>query len=667
MPEKTRVENIEKYVKKRTSDKIRSCFIRVCCAGIALLIFPVVASSENDNADLRACIQDTFDTWFPEQLRTRSIPCGVVAVVNPHAVVYGRGFGNCDPNQSVPADFYRTQFRVASISKLFVVTAILQLWEQGRIDLNAPVNTYLKSWHLKERYAESTRILHLLTHTGGFDDQFIGMAAPSAEQIPSLGAYLARHMPEQVMPPGRYISYSNHGMALAGHVVECITGKAFSEYARTYIFEPLNMGSSHFAPTPAERAVLAPGYTTRWGGLLPQPYDYPITVPASSLITTGEDICHFLCAMLNGGVYGGHRILQEETVALMQAQHFTHHPDLPGMAYGFEERFFRGHRVLEHSGLISGYASLILLIPEQSLGFFVTCNTDDTGFCFAAGQRFLDATVKEDIRKTVKITEAAGAQERIAEVCGYYRHNRYCRRTFLKLGVIVPQYIQEVRITPGSQPNTLYLRRGSSREELVETAPYFFCKKSADAGSESEIPLADTPRLFFERTSDGCVTHAFLDRSAYERLAWYESRRYQVPFAVGCNGVFVLCLIVLGVRRLRRNNTNPTVSPLGRDAVILCAWTSGLFLSFALGFGLFLLRLDQYRIGTGDLSLLGPPVMTATFAAALVYPLWLVSLTGLVAGELRARTALGIFCVALAAAGYSWLLGYWNLLGYAWT
>ncbi len=176
----------------------------------------------------------------------RHIPGAVALVVKDGTVFFAKGYGFADLETRRPVNPEATLFRVASVSKLFTATAVMQLVEQGKLDLHVDVNQYLESFSLKAGFGKPVTLANLLTHTGGFDDAFLGSAQPLEWEPIPLGKYLSIHMPPRVMPPGDLISYSNHGLALAGYLVERASGQPFAEYVKEHILQPLGMQRSGF-------------------------------------------------------------------------------------------------------------------------------------------------------------------------------------------------------------------------------------------------------------------------------------------------------------------------------------------------------------------------------------------------------------------------------------
>jgi CubicO group peptidase (beta-lactamase class C family) len=370
--------------------------------------------------------------FFEAELRERKVPGAVLVLVRRGEPARAFGFGAADVARGAPVDPERTLFRVASVTKLFTATAAMQLVERGALGLDDDVNTHLRSLRIPDAFGEPVRVRHLLTHTGGFDDRLIGMSASTEDRQEPLLAHLARRMPARVAPPGTVFSYSNYGMALLGAIVEETAGRPYETVVDEAILRPLGMTRSSLAPSAEERAALATSYTIVGGEPAPLAYDFLNVLPAGGLVATGADMGRFASAILAGGAGASGRILRPETVADMLRQHFTHHPTLPGVGWGFLERRHGELTTFEHSGDLGGFASLLFLVPEAGTGFFLSCNVDD----LALRERFVSAFLARYFPAApdprVAAPPAPGAAERAAGASGWYRWNRVTRADLSK-------------------------------------------------------------------------------------------------------------------------------------------------------------------------------------------------------------------------------------------
>ncbi len=306
-------------------------------------------------------------------------PGATVLIIQDGKVTLKAGYGYADVRARIPVDADRTRFRIASISKLFTATAVMQLVEQGKVDLNADVNTYLAGFKIPATYPEPVTLSNILTHTAGFDDKYLGIGAPMASMVEPLGQYLAHSMPPRVLPPGKMFAYSNHGFGLAGHIVESVAGQEFNAYVQANIFDPLGMASSSFGvPYPLPQDIAVP-YAVGGpeGGFTRDELDRMRAAPAGDLITTAGDIAKFMLVHMNNGVYGDdEHLLAQPTIERMHAQHFAEAEGLDGWAYGFMEGHRNGVRWIGHDGSWIGFCAQLAMVPETKTGFFIAYNAE---------------------------------------------------------------------------------------------------------------------------------------------------------------------------------------------------------------------------------------------------------------------------------------------------
>jgi CubicO group peptidase (beta-lactamase class C family) len=319
-----------------------------------------------------------FDGELPDRLRRDRVPGAVVSVVSGGATVFSDGYGTADIERDLAFSPATSMVRIASITKLFTWTAVMQQVEAGRLDLDADVNQYLSTFEIPATYPEPVTLRTLMNHTAGFEDWIIGTAARSAEDVPPLGEYLAANVPARIRPPGEVSAYSNFGAALAGHIVAEVSGEPYDEYVQRHIFDPLGMGHSTAAePVPdALAADLAASYDSDVTPPERVPFQFDKLAPDGSISATADDIAMFMAAHLDRE---GGGILAPEIMALMHQRSFSADPRLDGYAHGFKERTINGHRVLMHDGGWEGFLSVLMLVPDCDLGVFMSVNGTSEG------------------------------------------------------------------------------------------------------------------------------------------------------------------------------------------------------------------------------------------------------------------------------------------------
>ena len=602
-----------------------------------------IAAGPHDPADLGSFLDGLVGGLMAE----RHVPGAAVLAVRDGAVLFSKGYGLADLEDQRPVDPATTVFRVASISKLFTATAVMQLVEAGKLDLQADVNRYLEAFTVPDVFGTPVTVANLLTHTAGFDDDFLGVSQPLERRHVPLGRYLARHMPARVMPPGEIISYSNHGYALAGYLVEHIAQQPFAEYVGEHILDPLGMSHSGFGlPTvlPPEMAV---PYDYQNGRYVRMGYDRLLIAPAGGLYTTAADMARFMIAHLQDGRFEGRRILDEATAREMHRQQFTHNPRLTGWCYGFEENRRNDVRTIEHSGDWRGFGAVLVLVPEAHFGLFVSTNRGyDPRFFDTLLGRVFDRYFPraQPLREPRPPADFAARAERYT---GSYVPVRHVRSNFLKLGLL----LGELRVSADDDG----LRVDTSNDgldplRLVELEPELF----AVAGRGHDVAFRDDAL--------GQVRYLLADARAFEKVPWIDSPRVQLMAVAVCAIVFWATAIgwLLG-SVMRRASTQPAsgAPAAARRVGFVVALLDGTFL-VGLAFGLT--HVSPYTLFEG---------IPAWLEVLCAIPLLSLPLSlGLVYYQLRSLTQttwtplgwLHYLVLTLAAGFFAWWVYYWNLL-----
>ncbi|MCE9523683.1 MAG: beta-lactamase family protein [Alphaproteobacteria bacterium] len=367
------------------------------------------------------------------------IPGATIVVIQNGTVALKAGYGFADIRARTPVDPDRTRFRVASISKLFTTIAVMQLVDQGKIDLSADVNTYLGGFKVPPTFPEPVTLANILTHTAGFDDRYLGIGAPLSELVEPLGQYLARTMPPRVLPPGKTFAYSNHAFGLAGHIVESVSGQEFGAYVQANILAPLGMSNSMFGvPYPVPQDIAVPYFKGgNEGGFARSELDRVRLGPAGDLLTTAGDMAPFMLAQLNRGAIDGPiegaQLLSPASTDVMHARHFVQVEGLDGWAYGFMEGHRNGIRWIGHDGSWLGFCSQLVLNPETKSGFFVAYN----GNCHFAASAPLRKALFDLLwpAKAAIVAETNQTSElRARAVVGSYMAVRRARSDFTVIG-----------------------------------------------------------------------------------------------------------------------------------------------------------------------------------------------------------------------------------------
>src|SRR6202789_3268192 len=240
-----------------------------------------------------------LDGYMPYALHTADIDGAVVAVVKDGTILTERGYGYSDVAKRAPVDPKTTLFRPGSVSKLFTWTAVMQLVEQGKIDLDADVNRYL-DFKIPPRDGLPITMRNLMQHTAGFEEQVKGLISEDPK-APGLEPLLKQWVPERVFAPGSTPAYSNYGAALAGYIVQRVSGESFNDYVKKHLFAPLDMQPSSFRQSFPETLapLMSKGYVLGSGE--PHPFEIVGPAPPGAVASPAGDMAHFMVGHRHDG------------------------------------------------------------------------------------------------------------------------------------------------------------------------------------------------------------------------------------------------------------------------------------------------------------------------------------------------------------------------------
>jgi CubicO group peptidase (beta-lactamase class C family) len=603
------------------------------------------AGNVSDRGDLEAF----FDGAVNVQLEAKHIAGAVVTVVVGDKMVFTKGYGYADVEARRKVDPEKTLFRIGSITKLFTYTAVMQQVEEGKLDLDADVNRYLTDVTIPATFEQPITLKHLLTHTPGFEDHIIGLFAHQPEDRP-LAEVLREQMPKRVRPPGLIASYSNHGTAIAGHAVACVSGLSWEDYVEQRILKPLGMEHT-LARQPAEDrlpADMSKGYKWEQGQFAAKGFEYIPIAPAGCIGMTGADAARFMRAHLNDGRLGKEHILKPETARRMREPLFRHHPKTSAMCYGFMEERRNGQRIVGHGGATLYFHSLMELIPERRVGVFMSFNTD-TGA--AAHVEVFNAFLRRyfPAPDPERLTAASGFRERVSRLTGEYVMTRYSHSSLSKLSALFG-----VLKVSANDDDTITISTGDNSRRFVEVEPFVFRE------------LDGPRRIVFQEGENGGVLYLFPADAApvsAQRREWYETSMVHWGLLWGSIAIFASALlywpaIAFSVRGLpaphiRRTRTSALLSWL---AWILSA------ASIAFGIGLAFVLKDPSQIVFG----LTPPLKVLVALTPVCAVLAVLTVLGSIIAwryrYWRVSGRLHYTLVALAGIAFTWFLYDWNLL-----
>jgi CubicO group peptidase (beta-lactamase class C family) len=606
-----------------------------------------VRGAPGDVAELEGFV----DGVMAAHLEDHGVAGAVVAVVRDGTLFWSKGYGFADAERRVPVDPATTLFRIGSTTKPFTWIAVLQLRDAGLVDLDADVNEYL-DFRIPATFDDPITLRHLMTHTPGFEDRVFGLFG-SKGGVPR-GEWLRDNIPARVRPPGTMPSYSNYGSALAGYVVERVSGMSWEAYLEERILEPLGMTyATGREPVPGVLAAhMSAGFGHEEGRFVAKPFEHvDVMAPAGSISASAEAMARFMAAQLQEADAGVGGILAPGTLREMQARAVAPDPRVNGMTLGLYEKSSHGLRIVGHGGGTQWFFTDMALIPDEGLGVFVSYNS--AGGALLAVDRFMRAFLDRyyPVPRVGLEGPPAGWSDRAGRYEGRYQALRRSHTTFEKLLGFMWQVRVDV-VAPG--------------EILVQTAML-----------DDERLLEVKPGLF--RSEDGFVAAAFRDddagrthlhlstlpTTAAEKAGLGTSPGFHLLLLVFWLATFLSIFIVLPGRWVAQRKV-ATVAPLRG----LERWLRWAAVAVALLALVFLVTLAG---ATEDIEAFMSGAAEDGIRLALAFPV-LALLPGLavVAGAVLAfrrrlwgpwgRAYFAVFAVAVVV--FLGQLHYWNLLGW---
>ncbi|RFU86116.1 class A beta-lactamase-related serine hydrolase [Streptomyces triticagri] len=567
-----------------------------------------------------------LDRLVRRQLADYRIPGASVVVVEDGKQVYAKGYGLADADAGTKVDPERTGFFLASDAKVFTAVAVLQQVEKGRLDLSSDVNRYLKDFQIRDSHpGHPVTVRDLLTHTAGFDNTVVGLSTAHPETGTSLGESLAENQPRRVRPPGETASYDNYGVALAGHLVETVSGIPFADYVDRAILRPLGMDRTSFAQPHPRRieAGLARGHRPDGDGQATARGQYGAWSPTGAgAVSTATDMGRLLNALLSDGG----RVLRPGSDAALLKRQFGNDKRLPGLGYLLEERVRGGQRMLVKDGDLPGFHGNLALIPERRAGVYVVYNGDgEDGRAFHAGRQVAELFADHHGARATGGAERSASTADVNQYAGDYRASRTSSSDLSRASALTGS----VRVTAGEDATLTTEGPLSSDPDVVEqhwvqVRPGLFREK----GGQDRIAFRD-----------GRLSIASDPSVAYQRLPWYESPVLHQRVLIGCLAVLVLTVLALPVAGLVRRRAQGR--PAGARTASVIGWTTGALVTAAVA--CFVLLISDGNAMNETIMLGDSPLLT------LVPALTTVAL---------ATTAAMLVCSVLA-----WRRRWWHLTG----
>ncbi len=594
-----------------------------------------------------------LDGVMPQQLATDDLAGVVISVVKDGKVLFAKGYGSSDVEKKAPVSPDTTLFRPGSISKLFTWTAVMQLVEQGKLDLDRDVNDYL-DFKIPATYPKPITLRNAMTHTPGFEETLEELFVKDEKALTPLVKYLKGHLPERIFPPGATPAYSNYATAMAGYIVQRVSGQPFDDYIEQHILNPLHMTHSTFRqPLPEGlKPMMSKGYE-----LASQPakdWEYVEAAPAGSSSVSAMDMTHFMMAHLQDGQFEGAQILKPETARYMHSRQFENLPEMNAMALGFYEETRNGHRIIGHGGDTQYFHSDLHLMPDAQLGFFISYNSAGKGEVRGREEvwhAFLDRYFPYPLQDPGPVSTAA---QDISSVSGHYIVSRRLETSIMAVLTVVG----ETKVY-GNDDGTLSVAdlkaANGQPKKFREIAPLLF----RDVNSQD--------RVGFKRQPSGklrmVIDFPFM---VFDKAAWYENCAFHLPMIIASLAIIVLTILLWPVMALvRRHYARPlSLPPQEKRVRLLVRVACLLVLAFFAGYGIF------FSVALKDISLLSPK--GHPWLRMIQWVGWLGILGTIVAlyNALRSWRVpqrwwahrAGDTLIALAFVGVVWFVFAWNML-----
>ena len=599
----------------------------------------------------RADLEPFFDGLIPRELQRADIAGAVIAVVKDGQVLLAKGYGYSDVARRIVPSPDTTMFRVASISKTFTATAVMQLVEQGKLDLDRPITEYL-DFELPTRFPEPITLRHLLTHTAGFEESAKQLEADSGQSVPL--ARFMREVPTQIYRPGTVTAYSNYGSDLAGYIAERVSGTPFPEYIRLHILEPLNMRHSSFAePLPAHlRPLMSLEYNLASDSV--KQFEVIQGEPSGNLSSTATDMAQFMIAHLQNGRFGDGRILADSTARYMATTQFRTHPAVTGMAVGFFEESRDGYRIIGHGGDLTRFHSHMSLLLDEGVGLFLSVNsTGSGGGLYGIREVVRDAFMGRYFPPRVPLEPVNADAEETERVVGPYILSRRGETTMFRIALLaIPLSVES---NPDGSIQIPLLTGGNGRP--IRWYPIGNLVYRTENGAE---------RVAFVTDSGGAVTRmAFLGGHELHRAGAGDDIRRNY-WIIGTSLAVMLATVVLWPlagylrRRYRQRVPDDGVSPRLRGLTRLVALLN---LAFIATFALI------FTLALGEKLKLDPTIDPLVRGSQLLGGLGLIGTVAVALAGVRSWTRgannlarLKYTALTLACVAFGWFALHWNLL-----
>ncbi|KFX60376.1 serine hydrolase [Clostridium botulinum] len=599
-------------------------------------------------------IKNFMDNYFNEKMKEYSVPGASVVVVKDNKEIFKMGYGYSNLEYKAKVDPDKTNFPACSVSKLFTATAILQLYEEGKLDLDRNIDDYISPYKVINKYEKPVTCRNLLTHSSGIDEESeLNVSTTDENLIKSQEYYFNTHPIKVITEPNTICRYSNIGYTLLGYIVEKVSGISYEEYVKEKILKPLNMNDSTVRLKSSDMAI---GYTYDDGNYTANPLAYQYTSGSAGIIATAKDMENFIIANLNNGKFNDNNILSSKTLEMMHSKQFSNSEVLPGMGFGFIRNYRNEQEIIKHEGALpSGYTTTLFLLPKDNLGIYVATNSL-SALPFNFEEEFLNYFYPES-NDNLNVMEKNESKD-FSKYEGIYRsYDGTSKTNIMKLNVLFDSSMDmEIK---DNKDGTLTLHEFTSAKEEIKT-------KLIEIEEGVFLREDGRGKFAFRFDKDGNVIYAFNDTShnSFEKIKFYDKSQFIMSVLGISIIIFIINSIIFVISLIKRKKYLKSEESKVINVIKLLNVIIEIFNVTGV-FGVIILTINMCLNSDFSLVYLLYSFLTLLIVSNIMALFSLVLLIySLVKnkGSIRARVYYIILNIANLA--FIWLLYYFNFLGY---
>ena len=387
---------------------------------------------DHDIIQMEAFLDGIIETIMDE----KHIAGATMSVVHDKDVILQKGYGYADINNKITIDPEKTLFRIASISKMFTWISVLQLVEQGKLELDTDINEYLEGFKIPETFDEPVTLRSLMSHSAGFEERLLHLFTTDPDEMKPIGELLYMQLPERVRTPMKHSSYSNHSTGLAQYIIELTSNMPFEEYAEQHILNPTGMQNTTFRQPIPDRLSenMSGGYVFSNSQLQKMYFEYVPMSGVGGASSTARDMAKFMKILLNNACYEDVCLLDSATFALMNQPALVHAEAINPARHGIMDMSFNDIEVLGHGGATFWFHSIMAVLPEHNFGFFLSFNSAGGS---GTTRDVMEKLVERYYSEPLPLRETIALENKyLKRFEGKYMTNRRSHSSFFKIRAI---------------------------------------------------------------------------------------------------------------------------------------------------------------------------------------------------------------------------------------